>query len=133
MARSHFLGALALAALLLAAPVARADLLSLECSGDVTGTFTIDLSGGTAATYDDDRTIDLTEVEISDSTIAFVQDNIFPATERTQSGGTSSRFRIDRQTDTIERLSYDYVNNKVTGTSRAVGQCKKVPTPRKPL
>jgi hypothetical protein len=114
-------------------PAARADVISLECSGDVTGTFTFDLTGGTAATYDDDKTVDLTDVEISDSTIVFSQDNISPATEETASLGTSSRFRIDRQTNTIERLTYDYLNNKVTGETRATGQCKKVPTPHKPL
>jgi hypothetical protein len=112
---------------------ARAEVISLECSGDVTGIFTIDLSGGTAATYDEDKTIDLTDVEVSDSTLVFAEDNISPATEETLSQGTSSRFRIDRRTNTIERLTYDYVNNKVTAETRATGQCKKVPTPRKPL
>jgi hypothetical protein len=123
--------AVAFATLLPAA--ARADVISLECSGDVTGTFTFDLAGGTAATYDDDKTIDLTDVEISDSTLVFSEDNISPATEETVSQGTASRFRIDRQSNTIERLTYEYVNNKVTGETRATGQCKKVPTPHKPL
>jgi hypothetical protein len=112
---------------------ARAEIITLECSGEVTGTFTIDLSGGTAATYDDNRTVDLTEVEISESPIAFALDTLIPATETTQSGGSSSRFRIDRQTNKVEQLTYEYANNKITGTSRASGQCKKVATPRKPL
>ena len=116
-----------------ASVAARAEIITLECSGEVTGTFTIDLSGGTAATYDDNRTVDLTEVEISESTIAFALDTLIPATETTQSGGSSSRFRIDRQTNKVEQLTYEYANNKIVGTSRASGQCKKVPTPRKPL
>lgn len=123
--------AVAFAALLPMA--AHAEIISLECSGDVTGTFTFDLSGGTAATYEDEKTVDLTDVEISDSTLVFSEDNISPATEETVSQGTSSRFRIDRQTNTIERITYDYLNNKVTGETRSTGQCKKVPTPRKPL
>lgn len=123
----------AMAAATLLAPAARADVISLECSGDVTGTFTFDLTGGTAATYEDNKTIDLTDVEISDTTIVFTEDNINPATEETESQGTSSRFRIDRQNNTIERLTYEYLNNKVTGESRATGQCKQVPTPHKPF
>ncbi len=108
-------------------------LLTLECTGDVSGTFTFDLSGSTGVTYDEDKTIDLSEVEISDSTIAFAQTDISPANETRLSMGTSSRFRIDRPTNKIDRITYDYVDNKVTGESHASGQCKPAPTPHKPL
>lgn len=123
-----------LLALTLFVPVAaRAELFTLDCTGDVTGTFTFDLAGGTGATYDDNKTIDLSEVEISEGTIAFAQTDISPANETRTSMGTSSRFRIDRQTNKIERITYEYVDNKVIGESHATGQCKPVPTPHKPL
>jgi hypothetical protein len=112
---------------------ARAEIVTLECSGDVTGTFTFDLSVGTGATYDDNRSIDLSGVEISDGTIAFTQDERGVIEGTTNSSGTSSHFSIDRATDKIERLTYQYFDNKVTGESRGTGQCKPAPTPHKPL
>ena len=52
-----------LLALTLFVPLAaRAEILTLDCSGGVTGTFTFDLSGGTGVTYDENKTIDLSEV-----------------------------------------------------------------------
>jgi hypothetical protein len=123
-----------LLALMLFVPLAaRAEFLTLDCSGGVTGTFTFDLSGGTGVTYDENKTIDLSEVEISRSTIAFAQNDISPASETSASSGTSSRFRIDRQANTVERITYSYVDNKVTGETHETGQCKPVPTPHKPL
>jgi hypothetical protein len=125
---------LTLLALTLCVPVAaRADILTLDCSGGVTGTFTFDLSGGTGVTYDEIRTIDLSDVEISQSTIVFAQNDISPANESSGSAGTSSRFRIDRQTNKIERMTYNYIDNKVTGESHDTGECKPAPTPHKPL
>jgi hypothetical protein len=108
-------------------------IITLECTGDVAGTFTFDLTGSTGATYDDDRTVDLSGVEISDSTIVFTQDDRKTIPDTTSSSGTSSRFRIDRQTNKIDRETYDYVDNKVTGESHATGQCKPAPTPHKAL
>ena len=115
---------IALLALTLFVPLsARAEFLTLDCSGGVTGIFTFDLSGGTGVTYDENKTIDLSEVEISQSTIAFAQTGV----------GTSSRFSIDRRANKIERITYNYVDNKVTGETQETGQCKPAPTPNKPL
>jgi hypothetical protein len=123
-----------LLALALLAPVAaHADFLTLQCSGGVTGTFTFDLSGGTGVTYDENKTIDLSDVEISESTIVFAMTDISPANESSGSAGSSSRFRLDRQANKIERMTYDYVDNKVTGETHEMGQCKPAPTPHKPL
>lgn len=125
------LGAIALAPVFPAS--AQPVLLTLECTGDVTGTFTFDLSGSTGATYDDERAVDLSNVEISDSTIAFTQDERHTIEGTLSSSGTSSRFRIDRQTDKIDRETYEYLDNKVTGELHATGQCKPAPTPHKTL
>ncbi len=122
-----------LAVMLVVPSAARAEFLTLDCSGGVTGTFTFDLSGSTGVTYDENKTIDLSEVEISQSTIAFAQNDLSPASETSASVGTSSRFRIDRQANTIERITYNYVDNKVTGETHDTGQCKPGPTPHKPL
>lgn len=133
MFRATLIAMLSLAGAALIPTASRAEIISLECSGDVTGTFTIDLSGGTVATYEDNRTIDLTEVAISESTIAFSEDNKGSTDPTVQTPSAASQFSIDRQTNKIEKLTYEYFGGKVTGTSREVGQCKRVPNPQKPL
>ncbi len=109
---------------------ARAEIVTMECSGDVTGTFIIDFSIGTVASYHDNKAFYLTEVEITASTISFLEDHPGVATETVRTGGTASNYRIDRATGKVESQTYDYMDNKVTDTSSHVGQCKKVPNPK---
>jgi hypothetical protein len=94
----------------------------LQCSGDVAGKFSFDLSAGTGASYEDNRSTGLNQVEISSDTILFSTD---PG--ETDQLGSSSRFRIDRQTDKIDQETYQYIDNKMVGSSHAAGQCKQVP------
>lgn len=131
--RATLIASIAVTLAALAPIAARAEIITLECTGDVTGTFTFDLSGGTGATYDDTRTIDLKNVEISQSTISFSQEDRRDTNGIYQNTGDASQFRIDRATNQIESITYQYLDNKVVGESHATGQCKPAPTPHKPL
>ncbi|MGH6980969.1 MAG: hypothetical protein ACREFC_07150 [Stellaceae bacterium] len=108
--------------------VARAEMVTFDCSGDVTGKFTFDLSGGTGATYEDNRSVGLRDVEISSEAITFTQERSSEA-KNELSTGISSLFRLDRNTNKITEDTYEYVEHKVSDSSRSTGQCKIVPTP----
>jgi hypothetical protein len=117
-----FVAAVSLIAAAFVSTTARAEVVTLQCSGDVSGTFAFDLAGGTGATFEDNHSTALSEVEISREAIVFTNDPV--GTDRADS---ASRFRLDRQTDKIDRETYQYVDNKMVGSSHAIGQCKQVP------
>jgi hypothetical protein len=121
-ARAAFIAVLLVTAVTFISTTARAEIVTLQCSGDVAGKFSFDLSAGTGASYEDNRSTGLNQVEISSDTILFSTD---PG--ETDQLGSSSRFRIDRQTDKIDQETYQYIDNKMVGSSHAAGQCKQVP------
>jgi hypothetical protein len=123
--------ALTFAAMSILVPMtARADVITLECSGGVEGTFLIDQSIETAALYEDRKATYMNEVAISDSTITFTEDHPGRTVDNVSVGGTSSTLRIDRKTGHVEAQTYNYLDGKITGQTISVGQCKQVPNPK---
>ena len=108
--------------------LAHAEAMTFECSGDVIGKFTFDPTGGTGAMYDENRWIPLKDVEISSDTIIFTQEHSNDVRNEVPTG-QSSLFRIDRSSNKITEETYDYIDHKVSESSRSTGQCKMVPNP----
>ena len=121
-------GAALIAATTLAPLAAWAEGVTFECSGDVIGKFTFDPTSGTGAAFDENRWVPLKDVEISSDTIIFTQEHSSDVRNEVPTG-QSSLFRIDRSSNKITEETYDYIDHKVSESSRSTGQCKMVPNP----
>lgn len=121
-------GVALIAAATLVPLAAWADAVTYECSGDVNGKFTFDPAGGTGAIFDENRWVPLRDVEISSDTIIFTQDHSNDIKNEVPTG-QSSLFRLDRAAKTITEETYDYIDHKVSDSTRSNGQCKIVPNP----
>lgn len=108
--------------------LAHAEAITFECSGDVIGKFTFDPTSGTGAAFDENRWVPLKDVEISSDTIIFTQEHSSDVRNEVPTG-QSSLFRLDRSTKTITEETFEYIDHKVSESTRSTGQCKIVPNP----
>ena len=116
--RRVILVALLSTAMLTLAPImARAEILTLQCSGG-NGYFTIDLSAQTVTWHGASEIQEYSNVKISDSTISFVVDHP-PAYRHTT--------RIDRTTGMSSTQIYYYPEGGASGPSGWTSQCTKIP------